>query len=366
MRYFPLFFDMKNRRVVVVGGGEAAAQKLRLLLKTEARIDVIAGELTDEITEYVENGRVKWLAKAFAPKLIEGANLVYATQGEAENVIVAKAARAKKILVNAVDMPELCDVITPAIVDRDPVVVAIGTEGAAPVLARQIKSHLEGHLPQNLGVMAKAARNLRKTVAATLATSKLRRTFWEKFWEITTKPLFLVGKTRAANMVANTLLRIIERSASGGIPGRVSLVGAGPGAADLLTFRAMQRLQSADVIVCDSSIDAAILECARRDAVRIITKPDYSNKVDIKSILIEEALKGQHVVFIKNVNTAYLSSMSEKLHVLESAGATIDIVPGVAVEIAPVVKPMENTKTLIRHRPANIASVVDTVPVPQV
>ena len=166
MRYFPLFADLDDAEVLVAGGGEQAAQKVRLLRKTDARIIVVAESVTDELREQGQQGAISLVLRAFAECDLDGQRLVYAATGDRyRDAAVSRAAQARNIPINVVDAPELSTFITPAIVDRAPVTVAIGTEGAAPVLAREIKTRLESWLPANLGTLASRAQSLRSVVA---------------------------------------------------------------------------------------------------------------------------------------------------------------------------------------------------------
>src|SRR5262245_9941754 len=270
MRYFPAFADLDEADVLVVGGGEAAARKVRLLSKTRARITVVAATLTQELRELAERGAIAVLPRAFLSRDLYGPRLVYAATGDGLcDRAVARAAKARGILVNVVDAPALSTFITPAIVDRDPVTVAIGTEGAAPVLARQIKTLLETLLPANLGTLARRAGNLRKTVARAVADPHLRRRFWDRLLSGPFRRAVLCGAEDEARRILAAELEG-QGSAQSAAVGRVTLIGCGPGDPDLLTLRAVQRLQEADVLVVDRLVDAKVLEYARRDAELIL------------------------------------------------------------------------------------------------
>src|SRR5215468_9854052 len=181
MRYFPLFADLAEADVLVVGGGEAAARKVRLLRKTSARITVVAETVTEELRGLAERGAIAILPRAFLSRDLHGQRLVYAATGDGLcDSAVSRAAKARGIPVNVIDAPALSTFITPAIVDRDPVTVAIGTEGAAPVLARQIKTLIETLLPANLGTLARRARDLRHAIARAVADPRARRRLWER------------------------------------------------------------------------------------------------------------------------------------------------------------------------------------------
>jgi uroporphyrin-III C-methyltransferase/precorrin-2 dehydrogenase/sirohydrochlorin ferrochelatase len=178
MRYFPVFFDLEDRKVVVIGGGEEALRKVRLLLKTSAKIDVVAPVLHDELAA---EPRVRWAGKAYEAGYLDGAALVYSADKEL-NERVSKDAQARGIPVNAVDAADISSFIVPSIVDRDPVVVAIGTEGTAPVLAQGIRMKIDALLPQDMGELARRAASLREHVAGRIPFANRRRSFWQEFF----------------------------------------------------------------------------------------------------------------------------------------------------------------------------------------
>jgi uroporphyrin-III C-methyltransferase / precorrin-2 dehydrogenase / sirohydrochlorin ferrochelatase len=280
MRYLPIFLDLKNRSVVIVGGGEEALRKVRLLLKTEAKT-----ELHDELGGLVASGRIEWIARVFVPILLDDAALVYSADTSV-NEAVSEAARERGIPVNAVDDAALSSFIVPSIVDRDPVVVAIGTEGTAPVLAQGIRARIEQMLPVALGKLATAAAGLRPKVAAIVPAGNRRRGFWQRFFFGSIREAFLTGNS---NGYENELNRALNQG-SAPATGRVSLVAA-PGDPELLTLKAHRKLQEADVIVYDRLIDPGVLEFARRDAVRI-----PAGKGELDHVLLREAKSGKHVV----------------------------------------------------------------------
>ena len=331
MRMFPIFLDLDGSRVVVVGGGEQAAQKVRLLRKTPARIEVVSESLTDELTNLASRGCIAW-RRVFTATVLDGCRLIYAAGDAQTNALVACAATERNIPVNVVDDPALCTFQSPAIVDRSPVVVAIGTEGTAPVLARQIRAHLESWLPPRLGRLAMLAGGLRKRVNAHLRSdARARRRFWELFFTGDTRTLMLDGKEADASaeakaMLGGEMLNMPPR-------GHVSLVGAGPGTADLMTLRALRRLQEADVIVHDRLIDASVLDCARRDARRINVgkAPGQSciAQAEINAVLIAEAKAGNDVVRLKGGDPMIFGRVGEEMAALDEAGIPYDIVPGV-------------------------------------
>ena len=261
MRYFPLFYDLQNARVVVVGGGEEALRKVRLLLKTPARVEVIADVLHVELAS---EPRVNWLSKTYDATLIRGAALVISADVKF-NVMVSADAKELGIPVNAVDDAALSSFIVPAIVDRDPVVVAIGTEGAAPVLAQNIRSKVDALLPLNLGAVAKRAAALRNLVAEKLAHGRPRRAFWADFFFGSVAEAEKSNDKVAYELALGDALFNHSQSKQQ----RISTLIV-PAELDLLTLRDHRALMEADFIVHSHNASAALLEMARRDAVRLL------------------------------------------------------------------------------------------------
>lgn len=331
MKTFPMFLQMAGRRVVIVGGDEQAAQKTRLILKTEAQIDVLADHLDEELAALAQEGKINHRAGPIASEDFADTSLVFVATGcpgaDAALHALAKTAGAT---VNVVDQPHLCDAITPSIVDRDPVVVAIGTEGTAPVLARQIKTQMEQALEPRLGDLAALAGRLRNAAAARLGPRR-RRDLWR--WVFNDTP----RKTHARGAQRETAQMIKEAIATGSfgekIEGSVSLVGAGPGAKDLITLRGVQRLQEADVIYYDRLVDPEILELARRDAERVYVgkKPGCHSwpQEKITQTLVSAAHRGQRVVRLKCGDPGIFARSCEEITALEAAGIPVEIVPGV-------------------------------------
>src|SRR5688572_13376609 len=222
MRYFPLFIDFKGRRVLIVGGGEEALRKVRLLLKTEARIELIASELHPELTDLAIGGNLAWIGREFSTSHLDGVACVFVAAGDEIDAQVAREAHKRDILVNVVDEAELFSAIVPAIVDRDPLVIAVGTEGGAPVLAQGIRSSLEAELPPFLGALTKAAGALRGRVAKALPAGGARRDFWRQYFFGNLRNAFLEGPAEFDREVSLALRDGAPRRS-----GRVSLVGAG-------------------------------------------------------------------------------------------------------------------------------------------
>lgn len=331
MKTFPMFLTMAGRRVVIVGGGEQAAQKCRLMLKTEARIEVLAHTLDVELQALARTGRIYWSDGAITPEAFAGAALVFVATGcPAQDACLHALAKAAGVVVNVVDRPDLCDAITPSLVDRDPVVVAIGTEGTAPVLARQIKTQLEQALEPRLGDLAALAGRLRGFAAERLGPRQ-RRDLWR--W-VFGGPLRARHATHGDTDVATEIKAVI---ASGSVPSPgpapVALVGAGPGSADLITLRGVQRLQEADVIFYDRLVDPDVLELARRDAERVYVGKApgcHSWPQDrINALIVAAAKRGQRVVRLKCGDPGVFARGAEEAEALRAAGLDYEIVPGV-------------------------------------
>lgn len=337
MKSFPMFIRTTGRRVVIVGGGEQAAQKARLMLKTDAVLILVAPVLEPELATLVETGRATLHNGAVAPALFEGAAMAFVATGcPGLDAAVHALVTAARCPVNVVDQPALCDLTTPSIVDRDPVVVAIGTEGTAPVLGRTIKTEVERMLPPGLGGLAALAGRLRDAVALRVPRDG-RRAFWR--WVFAEAPRD--HWTRGAEREAARLIK--QAIAAGGAPdagrdGSIAYVGAGPGARDLLTLRAVQRLQEADVIFYDRLVDDDVLELARRDAERV-----YVGKVvgahdwpqpRIDAAVVAEARKGRRVVRLKSGDPGIFGRLDEELEAARTAGIATEIVPGVTAACA--------------------------------
>ena len=317
MRYFPIFIDLKDRTVVVVGGGEDSLRKVRLLSRTGARIIVVAENLHDELSV---NPRVEWLARRFEASLLDGATLAVSADAQL-NEIVSEAARARGIPVNAVDRPALSTFIVPSIVDRSPLVVAIGTEGTSPMLGQGLRARIDAMLPQALGKLAEAAGALRGRVAEAVPAGNRRRSFWKRFFFGDVRDAFVAGESANYGSLVETLLH--DEAAP--IKGRVSFVSAGAGDPELLTLKAQRKLQEADVIVHDRFVAAGIMEMARRDAVRIPL--DQLAFTGVATILIREAKAGRHVVRLRSGD-----ALVEELAAVAAEGIPVEAVPAVSTQ----------------------------------
>ena len=335
MRYYPIFLDLVGKPTLLVGGGETAARKLRLLRKAGARVTLLAAEAVPEIAALAEAGEIDWQARPFRPADLEGVVAVHAASGEAAlDRRVAEAAQAAGVPVNVVDDPAASSFVMPAIVDRDPIVIGISSGGAAPVLARRLRERIEALLPSRLGRLAAFAERFRGAVAATRAPAD-RRGFWERVFDGPIGRAVLAGDERTAR---EAMISAINRPATAREAGSVHIVGAGPGDPDLLTLKALRLIQDADVILYDALVDEAILERARRDAERIYvgkTKGNHSLPQErINALIAEQARAGRRVVRLKGGDPFVFGRGGEELLSLRAQGIEAEVVPGVTAAAA--------------------------------
>ncbi|MBN9009769.1 MAG: uroporphyrinogen-III C-methyltransferase, partial [Rhizobiales bacterium] len=330
---FPAFHKVSGKRVVVVGGGDEAAAKIRLLSETEAEIVIFAPALNREAGAALIAANGDWRGKTPALADLAGAALVFVATGSEEGDREVHAlARAAGVPVNVVDRPELCDFYTPSIVNRAPVAVAVCSEGVAPVLSRHIRARIEALLAPAVGDLAGLAEKLRGKVAARIAPGAGRRRFWARFFTGAVAERTYAGDLSCAEAEAFRALEMAPER------GHVSLVGAGPGAEDLLTLRAQRVLQEADVIVHDRLVPEAIVTQGRRDARRIDVGKQRGRhpvtQAEINAILVREAKAGHRVVRLKSGDPLVFGRAGEEMEALAAAGISFDVVPGVTAALA--------------------------------
>ncbi|MFQ2703515.1 siroheme synthase CysG [Aeromonas caviae] len=330
MDYLPIFCLLDNKPVLLVGGGEVAQRKARLLLDAGAQLTVVAPELDPELAELAANGSIEWLAGKFAPPQLTGKWLVVAATDRREvNALVYQSANQARIFANVVDDPKRSSFIMPSIIDRSPLMVAISSGGKAPVLARLLREKLEALLPQHLGAVATFAGSLRERVKARFATMGERRRFWERLLGTDRLGQALArGDSASANQLADNLFA--DESQTGG---EVVLVGAGPGDPGLLTLHALRQMQQADVVVYDRLVSDEVMALVRRDAKRIFVGKQAGNhcvpQEGINQLLLEEAKKGQRVVRLKGGDPFIFGRGGEELETLVGTGIGFQVVPGI-------------------------------------
>ncbi len=338
MKHFHVFLAVEGRRIVVSGGGEAALSKLRVLLKTEARLTVIAEDVAPEIDTWAREGRLNVIRRAQEPGDALCAALFYAANDDAEeDARVTRLAQADGALTNWVDNLGQSQFITPAIVDRDPVTVAIGTEGAAPVLARAIKADLEERLPRALGTLARIGKSFRKAVEA-LPFGAKRRAFWSDYYFNAGPRAFDEGGEDAlADTLDNLLNSHLHEHEQ---PGHVTFVGAGPGDPELLTIKARRALHEADVVIHDRLVTPEILELARREATIFdMGKTGFGSstpQAEIDAAIVSHAKDGAHVVRLKSGDATVFGRLDEEIEACLAADVAYTVIPGITSASAAV------------------------------
>ena len=332
MDYFPIFLDLKNRHCAVIGGGDVASRRVSLLLDAGADVTVIAPNVNSSILSAVGGGKVRHIAKEFLPEQLEGSTLVIAATGDASvNRKVSEAAKLRGIPVNVVDQPELCTFIMPAIVDRSPVIIAVSTGGASPVLARHIRARLEALIPAGYGRLANLVSRFRDTVKRRLTQPAQRRRFWEQVLQGRIAELVYSGQDANAAAALEDKIESADNDESS--LGEIYLVGGGPGDPDLLTFRALHLIQQADVVVYDRLVSAAVLNLVRRDAVRIYAGKERDHHVlpqeTINQLLVRLAKEGKRVVRLKGGDPFIFGRGGEEIDTLAAEGIPFQVVPGI-------------------------------------
>ncbi|MDH4569165.1 uroporphyrinogen-III C-methyltransferase [Pseudomonas sp. BN414] len=330
MDFLPLFHNLQGRNVLVVGGGEVALRKARLLADAGARLRVVAPEIDAQLLDMVEQSAGESHLRGYQEADLHACVLVIAASDDtALNAEVSAQAQARGIPVNVVDAPKLCSVIFPAIVDRSPLIVAVSSAGDAPVLARLIRAKIETWIPAAYGQLAGLAKKFRDQVKALLPDVQQRRVFWEEVFQGPVAERMLAGQGAEAE-------RLLAERVAGGAPkalGEVYLVGAGPGDPDLLTFRALRLMQQADVVLYDRLVASPIIELCRRDAERIYVgkrRADHALPQDeINRLLIEQAKLGKRVLRLKGGDPFIFGRGGEEIEELATEGIPFQVVPGI-------------------------------------
>lgn len=371
MNTFPLFFKLDNQPILIVGGGEVAQRKADLLARAGASIIIVAPEITEEVkallAEGVKSGRHTLIHEKYDKKWLVGKRLIIAgTDDEALNRQVHADAQALNIPVNVVDTPPLCDFIFPAIVDRNPIVIGISSNGKAPVLARLLRARLETLIPQGYGNLAKLAGSMRDEVKSKIPTLTGRRQFWERAFEGRVSELMFAGRDdEAKQALEDNLNETVQQLAdlnqdidndnnetkvSKGTDdsnanlasqaskpnkkiGEVYIVGAGPGDPELLTFKALRLMQQADIVYYDALVSDKVLDLCRRDADKVFVGKKRSNHAvaqqGINELLINAAQSGKRAVRLKGGDPFVFGRGGEEIEALQAAGIPYQVVPGV-------------------------------------
>lgn len=332
MQYFPVFLDANHLRCLVVGAGEVGARKLELILKTPAQITVVSPEAVPTVTKLVNDNALTFHNRKFEDTDLDNINIVFvATDDESVNKYVHDLATHRGILVNVVDNTPLCKFITPSIVDRSPIIIAMSSGGVAPVLLRYLRQKLESVIPTHVSRLGEFSERFREKVKAKLPSVTARRYFWEDVLDGDIGESVVKNQMDKAEQDFDLALDVAGTEQH--IQGEVYLVGAGPGDPDLLTFRALRLMQKADVVVYDRLVSDEILELVRRDAEKVYVGKARSNhslpQEDINQLMVDEAKKGNRVVRLKGGDPFIFGRGGEEIQTLVSHDVSFQVVPGI-------------------------------------
>ena len=333
MQNYPIFIDLKDQPSLIIGGGDVALRKIRLMISAGANITVVSPELSpDLINEFGD--QINHIKREFKDSDIGDYRLITAaTDDPTVNIRVSELAQKVNIPVNVVDEPELCSFITPSIIDRSPVLIAISTGGGAPVLARMLRAKLEAFIPASYGNLAQAMQKYRDQVKSLFSTETDRRRFWEKVTQGPIAEQFFSGRSDDAERALQNLINQSTANDSDQSSGEVWLIGAGPGDPDLLTFRALRLMQQADVVLYDRLVSPDILNLARRDADRLyVGKKRAEHAVpqgEINQKLVDLAKSGKRVVRLKGGDPFIFGRGGEEIELLAESDVPFQIVPGI-------------------------------------
>ncbi|MCH1414592.1 MAG: siroheme synthase CysG [Glaciecola sp.] len=332
MQYFPVFIDAKHLSVLIVGAGEVGARKLELILKTPAKVTIVSPWVSDTVKQLVAEHTLTLHERKFEDADIFTHNMVFvATDDPQVNQHIHDHATAHNILVNVVDNTPLCKFITPSIVDRSPIIIAMSSGGFAPVLLRYLRQKLESVIPAQVQRLGRFSEKFRSEVKSRLGHVTERRYFWESVLDGDIAETVMQGNEAKADAdFANALDNFTQQDNT---QGEVYLVGAGPGDPDLLTFRALRLMQKADIVVYDRLVSPAIVELVRRDAEKIYVGKAKSKHTipqdEINQLLVDKALEGKRVVRLKGGDPFIFGRGGEELETLVAKGISFQVVPAV-------------------------------------
>jgi uroporphyrin-III C-methyltransferase/precorrin-2 dehydrogenase/sirohydrochlorin ferrochelatase len=331
MDYLPIFLQLKDQPCLVVGAGDVAARKLELLSKTGAKLTVVAPQIGDKVAQMHAAGLISVEQGVFSEHMLTGMQLVIAATNQLDvNMRIAEAAKRLQIPVNVVDNPRLCSFIFPAIIDRSPLLIAISSGGASPVLIRLLRAKIESAIPASYGNLARFAEKFRQLVKQRISLPAQRRIFWENIFQGRVAELLFAGQTEEAEQQFQRQLTDNENIRS---RGEVYLIGAGPGDPDLLTFKALRLLQQADVVVYDRLVSPGVLELARRDAEKIYVGKERNlhslPQASINKLLADLALSGKRVARLKGGDPFIFGRGGEEIETLMQQGIGFQVVPGI-------------------------------------
>lgn len=332
MDFLPIFINIKQQPCLVVGGGSVATRKVELLLRCGGQVSIVSPSLHPTLAALAEDGRIKHLPRPFEDSDLDEASIcIAATNDQNVNQQVSTLAKARRIPVNVVDQPDLCSFILPSIIDRSPVVAAVSTGGASPVLARLIRARLESMIPAAYGHLAALASKFRDRVKARFSSVSQRREFWENALQGMVAERIFSGHPEEAEKLLQESLDAAKTSSA---PlGEVYLVGAGPGDPDLLTFRALRLMQQADVVVYDRLVAKPIIDMTRKDAEHIYVGKERNNhsmrQEEINQLLADLAKQGKKVLRLKGGDPFIFGRGGEEIETLASQGVPFQVIPGI-------------------------------------
>lgn len=331
MDYFPVFLDLKNRLCLLIGGGEVATRKGRMLAKAGARLRIVAPEISAELRELAEKNQGELHEREYLSSDLRDCVLaIAATDVESLNEKISADAQALNLPVNVVDTPALCTYITPAIIDRSPLVIAVSSGGEAPVLARLVRAKLETLIPAGYGKLAQIASQWRERIKARFSDGDSRRKFWEKILQGPAAELMMNGQEVAANAFISNELAADQSALT---QGEVYLVGGGPGDPELLTLRALRLMQQADVVLYDRLVSDGVMELVRRDAERIYVGKRRSEHAmeqeNINQLLVDLAKQGKRVLRLKGGDPFIFGRGGEEIELLAQHHIPFQVVPGI-------------------------------------
>lgn len=330
MDFLPLYFDLKNASTLVVGGGDAAARKIELLLKAGANVKLCASERIKSIQTIIDSGHIQWVATTFDTKLLDDVVLVVAASGDTEtDDAIAVKATARNLPVNVVNKAESSSFIFPSIVDRSPIIASVSSSGSLPVLTRLLRSRLESAIPSSFGRLADVATKYRDQVREKFPDLNQRRRFWESHLEgLFAEKIFSGQEDESVSILENSLKNDVFQPG-----GEVYLVGAGPGDPDLLTFKALRLMRQADIVLYDRLVSQPILDLVRADAERVDVGKERANHTlpqqQINELLVTLAKQGKRVLRLKGGDPFIFGRGGEEIDRLSDEGIPFQVVPGI-------------------------------------
>ena len=331
MEFLPLFYQLKNKPCLLIGGGEIAHRKATLIAKAGGQLHCVSHQVLPELQALIETSGGKSQLRDYQSSDLEGMFLVIAaTDNRALNQQASEHAHARQMPVNVVDSPELCSFILPSIIDRSPLMIAVSSGGQSPVLARLLRSRIESMIPSSYGRLAKLVGRFRGAVKQKFTTIDERRNFWEETLDGPISEMVFAGKEQVAEQMLNQQLDIIDKPKPSG---EVYLVGAGPGDPDLLTFKALRLMQKADIVLYDRLVSEQIVDLTRRDAERIYVGKARSDHAvpqqDINSLLVKYAKQGKKVLRLKGGDPFIFGRGGEEIQELAQHQIPFQVVPGI-------------------------------------